>query len=317
MTGAYLYRLLAEKGHRVDIFDERPTTRCGLTPCAWGTSRGFDKLVAGAGLIPSDYLLVPSEEILIDGISIRADLRTFDKRKLINDLLGNADVFDHSSLDPSLYDRVIDATGVSRAFLPPVRDDVTLPCIQYRVLTSISLENRIKLGRIGYAWSFPLSGNEYHIGCGSLIADPHEVLRDIGWFDTKGDGAQEVVCACKGRIRLTGPRRSLPFVTRDGENEVWGVGEAIGCVAPLAGDGVIPSMRSAQLLLHWWDDPSGYTEAVFHEFGWMDEERRVIDKLTVNKRLGAKDAWVLKRNSVRMGMEVSFKDALLLLQHLR
>ena len=82
-----------------------------------------------------------------------------------------------------------------------------------------------------------------------------------------------------GRIRLTAPHNSQPFVAAGSDGEVWGVGEAIGCVAPLAGDGIVPGMKSVQLLMKWWDDPSGYTRAVLKEFDWMKKERAVIDKL--------------------------------------
>jgi 2-polyprenyl-6-methoxyphenol hydroxylase-like FAD-dependent oxidoreductase len=54
MTGAYLYRLLSMRGLRVELFDSASKTQCGLTPCAWGTSRGFHELVreseSGSGM---------------------------------------------------------------------------------------------------------------------------------------------------------------------------------------------------------------------------------------------------------------------------
>jgi hypothetical protein len=95
------------------------------------------------------------------------------------------------------------------------------------------------------------------------------------------------------------------------------VGEAIGCVAPLAGDGIVPGMKSVQLLMKWWDDPWGYTRAVLKAFDWMKPERAVIDKLRNNRSLGLNDARVLKRNSRRMGMQVGLKEAASLLKRLR
>jgi hypothetical protein len=49
----------------------------------------------------------------------------------------------------------------------------------------------------------------------------------------------------------------------------------------------------------------------------MASERRVIDKLRNKQALGLKDAWVLKRNSARMGMAIGIKEATQLLHHLR
>lgn len=313
MAGAYLYRLLQGRNHTVSIFDKRPGTRCGITPCAWGTSRGFRALVADAGLDPALYILQHFDYILLEGLRLKADLMTFDKQRLIQDLLQGA-VVDYSPPNFGEFDRVIDATGVARALLPPLEGDLILPCIQYRLETKISLDNQIKLGRIGYAWCFPLSGGEYHLGCGSLLSDPRPILQGLGWMD---DRDRKILCACEGKIRLTAPIHSQPFVAAGAAGEVWGVGEAIGCVAPLAGDGIVPGMRSVQLLLQWWDDPSGYTRAVLKEFDWMKPERAVIDKLRKNRGLGLNDARVLKRNSRRMGMQVGLKEAASLLNRLR
>ena len=315
MTGAYLYRLLRAQGHTIDLFDRPVGTRCGLTPCAWGTSRGFNELVLASGLDPTKYLLRRFDYVIMEGLKIKADLMTFDKQRLLHDLLQDAKI-NYSKPDMSGYDRIIDSTGVARAALPPIADDLILPCIQVRVETAAPLDNQIKLGAVGYAWCFPLSEKEYHIGCGSLVADPLPIMKELGWLEGPFSPKNRL-CGCAGRIRLTGPHNSQPFVSSGEDGEVWGVGEAIGCVAPLAGDGIVPGMKSVQLLMKWWDDPAGYTQAVLKEFDWMKNERAVIDKLRNHKKLGLNDAWVLKKNSRRMGMQVGLKDAAALLKRLQ
>jgi flavin-dependent dehydrogenase len=312
MTGAYLYRLLSRESDRIDVYDVAPPTRCGLSPCAWGTSRGFVELVAEAGLSADKYILHRPGHVLMDDVEIKADLMTFDKPRLVKDLLAGARI-KHSDLDPLAYERVIDATGVARAFLPPIANDIVLPCVQYRLKTSKPLENKINLGRIGYAWCFPLSGGRYHIGCGSLVADPRARIDELGLRDSAADSRQTVICECSGKIRLAGPQASVPFVAAD----IWGVGEAIGCVAPLAGDGIVPGMKSVQLLMRHWNDPAGYTQAVLKEFHWMNGERRVLEKLRKGRPLGIRDALVLKHNSKRMGMRIKLSDAAKLLRRLR
>jgi flavin-dependent dehydrogenase len=311
LTGAYLYRLLRDQGHEIDVFDKDPGTRCGISPCAWGTSRGFVELVKAAGLEPGKYFLRHSHYVVMDELKIKADLSTFNKPELIKDLLRGADV-QYSPFDVTQYGRVIDATGISRAFLPAIPDDIILPCWQGRIRADGRLENRIKLGKIGYAWCFPLGQDEFHIGCGSLISDPRKIMQELGWLG-KEEG-RNIICACAGKIRLTGPQYSLPYVIA---GRVWGVGEAVGCVAPLAGDGIVPGLRSVQILLKRWDDPLGYTEAIQREFRWMKPERQVIDQLRRSGPLGIKEAWVLRRNSKRMGMRVGFSEAERLLKNLR
>jgi len=315
IAGAYLHRLLVGNGHSVDIYDQQPRTRCGLTPCAWGVSRGFADLMKATGLDSHKYVLARPDYVLMDGLRVGADLMTIDKRMLIQDLLQGTEVC-YSTPDIAGYERVIDATGVSRAFLPSIKDDFVLPCVEFRVRSDESLENRIKLGGIGYAWCFPLSDHEYHIGCGSFKLNPGATLKKLGWIEN-GASRKEIVCACSGTIRLGGPHSSQPFVVAGSGHEIWGVGEAIGCVAPLAGDGITPGMRSAQIMMQHWDDPSGYTRAILREFRWMKGERRVIDKLVNNQPIKVSDAWVLKKNARRMAMDVGLKDVATLLKHLR
>ncbi len=254
--------------------------------------------------------------LILDEYRIEADLATINKPGLIRAWRKGANLKD-SSPSAKEYDRIIDATGVSRAFLPHIKDDIILPCVQFRIQTHVQLENRIKLGRIGFAWSFPLSRNEYHVGCGSFLSDPREVMKELGWVQSSISGGKgKIICACSSRVRLTGPHDSQPFVIEDGTCGIWGVGEAIGCVAPLAGDGILAGMRSAQILMAYWNDPEGYQKAILKEFQWMKPERQVIDKLRMHKRLGMNDAWVLRRNSRRMGMKVGLKEAWVLLGHL-
>jgi hypothetical protein len=76
-------------------------------------------------------------------------------------------------------------------------------------------------------------------------------------------------------------------------------------------------MRSVEILINNWDDPDGYTKAILKEFNWMKRERKVIDKLIRMKYLGINDAWVLKKNSRRMGMQIGFREAKMLMKNLR
>jgi flavin-dependent dehydrogenase len=317
ITGTYCFRLLKKEGFHVDLFDRPHKTACGINPCAWGTSRGFLELVRAAGLDPEKYVLQRFDSVLMDEVRIAGELMTIDKPALILDLM-NGGTAKPAMLNIGDYDRVIDATGFARTYLPPIQDDILLPCAQHLVQTEKPLENSIKLGGIGYAWCFPLGQYGYHVGCGTLAEDPRKWLKQHGW---PGDGspssAAKTLCSCSGKIRLTGPHDALPFATGGSRDGIWGIGEAIGCVAPLAGDGIVPGMKSVRLLLENWDDPQGYTHAVLKEFDWMKKERAVIDKLLAKSPLGIKDAWVLRKNSKRMGMQVGIKEAILFLKALR
>ena len=128
----------------------------------------------------------------MDGIEIKGDLMTFDKRRLIGDLRGTA-VVSHAEPDLTSYDRIIDCTGVARAALPAIDEDLTFQCLQYRVRFDAPPRNEIRLTSIGYAWSFPLGDREWHIGCGSLVMDPRPVIESTGWLlRTSGPGRRRL-----------------------------------------------------------------------------------------------------------------------------
>ncbi len=108
--------------------------------------------------------------------------------------------------------------------------------------------------------------------------------------------------ACRRRVP------QYPLWLRDAP-QIWGVGEAIGCVSPLVGDGIVTSMKSVQILLNNWDDPEGYTGEILREFSWLDRERKVVDKLANGRPLNLLDARVLLENSRRrMDMRMGFLD---------
>ncbi|MGD2126853.1 MAG: hypothetical protein PVG99_12285, partial [Desulfobacteraceae bacterium] len=91
-TGAYLYRLLTNEGFRVDLYDRKRKTACGINPCAWGTSRGFAQLLKAARLDPEKYILEHCDHFAMDDVLLRGDLMTFDKPEVVKDLLQGADI---------------------------------------------------------------------------------------------------------------------------------------------------------------------------------------------------------------------------------
>lgn len=282
IVGAYLYKLLSYYGEEVYIFGQKHTTKCGISPCAWGTTEKLKKLLLEVGLDLENYILQYLDKIMIEHAERRTELMTFDKPRLINDLLQGAEVNDFSTVKITIsnFDRIIDATGVARSFLPYIENDIVLTCKQWRVHSDKLLNNQIKPRGVGYAWCFPLSNNEYHIGFGSFTLLSSHLLFYIcnRWFQ-----GFSKLCSCSSRVRLTSPYYSTPFVANGSENgiavPVWGVGESIGCVAPLSGEGIVPGIESAHILIQNWKDPEAYTQAILKKFKWMLNERHKLDKL--------------------------------------
>ncbi len=314
LVGSYLYRCLCQANfERITLFDTpKPfSTSCGISPCAWGTSGGFEELIEDAGLDPAKYILQKYNEIVLNEIRVTANVMLIDKPKLNADLLNGAEVL-RSPVHADDFDTIIDATGFSRAFLPPIADDTVASCVQYRVSSREAKELRIDISNLGYAWCFPLSDDEYHIGAGSIAVPPQKMLEKLGWLKT---GSR--ICSCTGKVRLTGPHDSLPVVdVTNGRHPVWGAGEAIGCVAPLTGEGIIPGLKSARILLDNRDDPEAYRRKLLDEFSWMKAERKILDKVAQRKRLNLHDASVLKSNAKRLEINLTVNQGLRLLNSL-
>ena len=313
LTGAYLYRCLQGR-YDVDIFDREKSTRCGAAPCAWGTSKEFGYYANRAGLEPNRYVRHVTSSVYLDDVALNVDLITFDKPRFVKDLLDGA-VIRYAPLHPENYDRVIDATGAWRAFLPPSCRDIRVPGLQYLVETQKTLQTRISFVKIGYGWCFALSENRYHIGCACLSETPQVRLQELGWLHP-GNG-MKILCDCSGMLRVASAHDSQPFVIAAAGSSIWGVGEAIGCVSPLVGEGIVPGLQSVEILLKHWDNGDGYTKAILAAFDWMREERAVVDRLVAGKRLGIRDAWIVKKNSNRMGITVGLEVALRLMRRLR
>lgn len=317
MGGAYLSRLLRKDGRDVDIFDVKSETKCGIAACGWAASKSFLEVVSGSGLAPEKYILQQSDHLVMDAIKLKADFMTVDKPRLIRDLLAGVKVR-YGHLDMAQYDRIIDATGVARAYLPSVEDEVVSSCVQCRMQTDGVLENRVTTQSGGYTWCFRLSGHDYHVGWGSYLAESWKLIDQVRWLDdTRRTFGGHAVCRCTGNIRLTAPHYCRPFVTDGARDGVWGVGEAIGCVSPLGGDGLVYAMRSAQILIDYWDDPDAYTEAILEEFSWMTKARKVLDKVIRMNRFELSDARVLKDCLERMGVWIGIQQAATILMRFR
>lgn len=306
MAGTYLHRLLKEEGYpSVELFDVKRSNACGHKPCAWGVApySEYERLVSRFA-DPSDYVLARCDKISIDGVEMKADLTTVDKPRLVEDLIGNTRV----RLDPLViddFDRVIDATGCERAFLGPATGpEMIAQCAQYRIHTTEDMGLWFRTGGLGYEWCFPLGDDIYHIGFGNL-SEGAEEYRPQAEDPPALKG--KVLCKCLSRIRLTSPYYSQPFSVGE---RIIGVGESIGTVGPLGGDGNLYAMECAEILLRHWDDPKGYTAAVQKKYSWMRKEREALEKLLRGKVPPITDIRVFTNHSKRVGIEMGPVQAL-------
>lgn len=183
---------------------------------------------------------------------------------------------------------------------------------------------RLRYGKVGYCWVFPLGSHRFHVGAVGVLErckDLRQMLRFVGFLDDNnrmaGHGAEEI-CGCESAIRLTGPPGTQPHVALDSPLgcPVWGVGESIGTVSPITGEGIMHAARCAGLYLDHEGDPRAYSDAVVREFSWMAEERKIVEKAMAGRGLSLPDWRILQRNAASMGIRMGVPDLLAVLRTL-
>jgi flavin-dependent dehydrogenase len=301
MSGSYLYRRLKDQGFQdVDLYDVRKTTACGCRPCAWGfaPTLGTREMISKV-TDPAHLEMHRSRQASVDGIKIRSDMLTLDKPALIRELTEGAAIRE-GTIDLDDYDRIIDATGVDRAYLPKIENDVIAECTQYRIRSEKPLDLWFKTSSLGYEWCFPLGNDEYHIGFGNVLTKVSDYRPTF--LNDADKGSVQVRCRCHSRLRLSSPFFSQPFVTG---GKVVGIGESIGAVGPLAGDGNLHAMQTAEMLLEHWEDLDGYVKEVLSRYDWMRRERGTAEKISAGVTPNLSDALVFRRHSKMVGMEMN------------
>jgi flavin-dependent dehydrogenase len=142
VAGSYLMNRLP-KEHHVECFEARPKEKW-YTVCAWGTSAPYiSEMVKEAGFSFEDYILHKGGRMIVDTGATEFEIKlkglvTYDKHRLVEDML-NGKKMNWGSRINSVnelskdFDVVIDATGLHRALLPRIENDVVIPSVEYQV----------------------------------------------------------------------------------------------------------------------------------------------------------------------------------------
>lgn len=240
VSGSYLYRRLMDSGFEAEGFDPK---RAGFyLPCGYAVN--LDKLtslIGNIGLDAKDYLESTSNSVTFEsdsGISINlptSGFSTIDKNRLEYDILSELKVEQRTAPQTSHDNGIfIDATGVSRYYLGPATGDLIMRTKEYLTETAPHGDFYFRYfpsGR-GYYWEFPLK-NGYHIGAGGDSIDT---------VSNSLENVKDSKRVMSRNIRLS------PLFDQIHRGNIIGVGEAIGTVSPITGEGILPSMESAELL---------------------------------------------------------------------
>lgn len=289
VAGSYLLARL-DGEHSVTGFESsRPESRYPI--CAWGTSINVMREVAReVGLNFDDYVLYRGREMLVDlgseEISIKLKgLCTFDKLRFEEDLIKGKDVRFGVKVyeSPKNFDLIVDSTGFNRALLSRPRENYFIPTIEYRVkypegmpFNDFYIKPLPELS--GYLWFFPLGDNVAHVGAGDYYRRHIKILEE---FMHKYGG--KILRKVGRPVRITPPHFSEPIY----EGKVVGVGEAVGTVYPILGEGIIPSLESAKLLIENMENLELYKRRLLRRFEIYEK----IFKLIIKKMKG-RFSWI-------------------------
>lgn len=282
VAGSYLINRLS-RVHDVTGFERYPrrTFQC---VCAWGTSKSYiSRFAEACDLNFEDYILHEGENMLVSvgGVEVENPLDglvSFDKHSFLEDMRRGQEIRYNSWVkneeDLKNYDLIIDATGL-RVLLPKIEGyELRIPCVQYRVKYRDppfdDFYIQVLDGMGGYLWYFPLGEGWSHVGAGDLNHGHNQALQDF--FDRYGGKREKIV----GRpVRLCPPRYCQPF--RSGK--VVGVGESIGAVFPLLGEGIIPTLECAELLEKHIDDLDEYRRRVIKHFEFYETAYKFLEPI--------------------------------------
>lgn len=234
VAGSYLYRRLHDSGFDVMAYD--PRRQDFYLPCGYALNEHVARsYLANIGMDVDDYILSRADTVTIDSgkRTLEFDscgLCTVDKNLLLRDMVLNIPFKREKAPN---NDIIIDATGISRAYLGPVENDLTMFTKEFLCQQSEhrNFYFRYFNGGHGYYWEFPL-GRDYHIGAGSDMIDIMNNSLNVTHY-------MKVVSR---KIRL------CPLFHNISSGRVIGVGESIGTVSPITGEGIMPSIESAEIL---------------------------------------------------------------------
>ncbi|HLQ03490.1 MAG TPA: NAD(P)/FAD-dependent oxidoreductase [Nitrososphaerales archaeon] len=321
VAGAYLLNRLPPE-HQVECFEMRPEEKW-YTVCAWGTSEPYiSAMVKKAGFNFDDYVLHRGKRMIVNlgrgdfEIKLKG-LVTYDKHRLTHDMIKGHTIHWGSRVkelngDFRDFDMVVDATGLQRSLLPKIQGDVVIPSVEYQVKSKELPYDDFYLrpydGLSGYYWFFPLGDGMAHIGAGDYFG---KYRGELEAFIKKYHC--EVVRKIGRPVRVSPPLYCQPFHS----GKVVGVGESIGTVYPMLGEGIIPSMQCVDTFVENMDNIPRYTDAVLRKYEIYAKVYRFI-KAKLDGKFSLLRYWPtllsifihMKRNETRYGLQIRLLDIL-------
>lgn len=325
VAGSYLGNMLQKRGHSVEIF-EASKKEHHWPVCAWGASRHMlERFSNQAGLDFASYIFHVGKKLKIQLPENKGEvldlkgLVTYNKYGWEADLLKNVKVTYGTKMTRETfafdkYDYVIDCTGLHRSLLPKSSEDFLIPAYEYLLNNVKGADDFYVIGykgAKGYFWYFPLEGGQAYMGAGDI----EKKYYGIDAFFKQHPEAK-VIKKIGRPIRLSPSKRMEPFF----DGNVIGVGESIGCVFPMLGEGIIPTLICCDVFLDVLDksskkfDFNKYRKKVLNTFAYYDDVYKIV-RLKMDGKLRTVRHFNLmmsmyrnmKREEKRFGFEISLE----------
>ena len=288
VAGSYLGFMLQKKGHDVTIF-ESSKKQNHWAVCAWGASRNIlEKFSKDVGLNFNEYIFHVGKKLRMELPNNKEEyleligLVTYNKQKWEHDPLKNLKVNYEFKCTNSFrfndYDYVLDCTGLHRSLLPKSTTDFIIPAYEYLIENPdiMTTDNEFYVigykGARGYFWYFPIDKGRAFVGAGDI---------DRKYYGIKeffhNHPSAKIIKKIGRPIRLTPPKCMEPFFN----NNIIGVGESIGCVFPMLGEGIIPSLLCCEIFLTVFDKSKNfdfklYRKLVLKKFNYYEDVYRIV-----------------------------------------
>ena len=238
VAGSYLARRLSTTGVEFRLYDpKKPGFRI---PCGYATNEfNFRKYAGLAGLDGDSYIQRRADSVILTGDGMpemhfpSRGLCTIDKNRFEADLVSTLGVERRMAPLPGEDDILVDATGISRHYLGAAPEDFTMHTTEYLSGSASHGEFYFRYfpGGHGYYWEFPLEQG-YHVGAGS--DSTVLIKKSLENIDHSAIMARDL------RLR--------PLFSRMFSGRAVGVGESIGTVSPITGEGILPATECAEIL---------------------------------------------------------------------
>ena len=246
---------------------------------------------------------------------------TYNKKQWESDLLADINIVygvncNKKTFPLDDYDYVMDCTGFHRRFLPKPKEDFVIPAYEYMVENIDDIDEFYVIGykgARGYFWYFPLNNGTGFIGAGDIDRNYYGIKE---FFESHPNA--KIVKKIGRPIRLSPPKMMEPFC----DNNIIGVGESIGTVFPMLGEGIIPSLLCCEIFLEVLDqsvannkrfDEKVYRDRILKKFQYYYDVYRIV-RLKMDGKLNTIKHFNLllsmyknmKKDEKRFGFEIDF-----------